>query len=610
MDRRQFLSSSVALAGAGLFSRRGAAATPPNILFIHVDEMRFPTVFPSGISDAGGFLAKFMPKTFKLWQSGVKFANHHTAAAACSPSRGVFTTGLYAHQHWVTQTVRNFPGINVSQSPQPSLDPAFPTFGSLLQQAGYRTPYFGKWHISIPVAPPTGTGLTAYGFDDMTFPDNIGLNLQGSVGFEPDFHSDEFIANKAAAWLGERTAGESPWCLTVGFVNPHDKAWFWAGTEYQTYAGLFPSGSAKPPEIVDWSKQDVAKDIQWSQNPLKAPSSFGYPIVPPNWETAKQIAAKKPSTQTFWRLYTQAAWGGISDDPRQATFSTARYPKVPAGKFSMAFAPFTYWQRGLDLYTQVMQLVDVQIGKVVDALPSAVAHNTVIVLTADHGDYAGAHGFTSDKMGSCYREITSVPLIVVDPTGQFTGDVDTVRDQLTSSVDLVPMLVSLAHNGSTDWIAGNLAKVYGRRHDMIPMLKSAGAAGRRYVLFTSEELAPRFNFNNSPAHIVAMVTEKAKLGLYSHWLPSTTTIDPESIEIEFYDYGTAGGRDELDNTPDDPRAKRMQQRLLNEIIPSELEALLPPPFRRAQAKARRKAIAYETIASELAFLETGGIAAF
>jgi len=88
MDRRQFITSSAAvggaLAGARLFGTPArAAASPPNILFIVVDEMRYPTVFPSGISDAGQFLAKFMPNTYELWQKGVKFANQHTASIAC-----------------------------------------------------------------------------------------------------------------------------------------------------------------------------------------------------------------------------------------------------------------------------------------------------------------------------------------------------------------------------------------------------------------------------------------------------------------------------------------------------------------------------------------------
>ena len=35
----------------------------------------------------------------------------------------------------------------------PVLNPAFPTYGKLLQANGYNTPYFGKWHVSVPNGP-------------------------------------------------------------------------------------------------------------------------------------------------------------------------------------------------------------------------------------------------------------------------------------------------------------------------------------------------------------------------------------------------------------------------------------------------------------------------
>jgi len=68
-----------------------------------------------------------------------------------------------------------------------------------------------------------------------------------------------------------------------------------------------------------------------------------------------------------------------------------------------------------------MNLLDCHIGAVIKALPPAVAENTVMVFLSDHGEYAGAHGFVAGKVGTCYEEICKVPLIVVDPTGQFTS---------------------------------------------------------------------------------------------------------------------------------------------------------------------------------------------
>src|SRR5262245_29635480 len=101
LSRRHFVktagitAAATAVPGVGLLNRRADARSdprPPNILFILVDEMRFPTVFPAGITTAGEFLHRFMPNTFGLWQNGVKFANHYTAGTACTPARGVLAT--------------------------------------------------------------------------------------------------------------------------------------------------------------------------------------------------------------------------------------------------------------------------------------------------------------------------------------------------------------------------------------------------------------------------------------------------------------------------------------------------------------------------------------
>jgi uncharacterized sulfatase len=39
---------------------------------------------------------------------------------------------------------------------------------------------------------------------------------------------------------------------------------------------------------------------------------------------------------------------------------------------------------------------------------------------------------------------------------------------------MVPLLVSLGHNGSRDWMTGELAAIYGKRHDIVPMLLGYG----------------------------------------------------------------------------------------------------------------------------------------
>jgi uncharacterized sulfatase len=606
MKRRDFLKSTATITG-GAFSGLQAASAKnwdrggpvpgpqPNILFVLVDELRFPTAFPEGIKTPGQYLKKYMPNLYKkLWKKGVKFGNYHTAANACTPSRGVIITGLYSHQTWLMNTTLSTP-CNADYCPattgtyppnprQPVLNENFPTYGKLLRRAGYQTPYVGKWHVSVPSA--DANALDNYGFDYYkSYFDPTGNNFQGSYGDESrGYHSDEYSADNAIDWLKNNGNSDRPWCLTVGFVNPHDREFFPAGTEFQTYEQLFADPSANPQNLPPqelYSGEDYfGPVVPWDKNELKSPPPQGFPALPPNWEDTRSLEKKNLKTQIYARELSQLIWGGIADDPAQNTATVERFPSPrPAVRFGVAKMPFSYWQRGLDSYAQVTSMVDVQIGRVLDALenlPRDVRENTVVIFAADHGEYAGAHGFVQGKIGSVYEEAWHIPLIVYDPSGRFTDDVEHIRTGLASHIDLSTMIISLGNRGTRDWMTGNLAEIYGDRHDMISMLKSARASGRRYVLYSTDEVTPNyFNFNGAPTHILGLRTEETKLGVYAEWIPLTSQIIRPSIELEFYDYSTTRGQLELDSTPEDRRVKGMVRALLNEIVPNQLQQRLP-----------------------------------
>jgi uncharacterized sulfatase len=603
MDRRDFLKKASA-SGLGLALSRPLdtiastrAQAKPNILFILIDQMRFPKVFPAGVTSVNQFLKQFMPHTHKLWKHGVKFSQHFGGTTACTPSRGVIITGLYSHQTWLANTITSGPNTKVSIPPV--LDPGFPTYGKLLRQAGYQTPYIGKWHVSLQQLPQP---LEVYGFDAMTKPDPTGSNLQGTIGDEANgYLSDEDSADQAVTWLSARTTAEQPWCLTVGFVNPHDHEFFWGGTEFQTYNDLFNSQSTyKPFSFYSSNKGvDYPPTVSWDDNIAKAPPELGYPTLPPNWESSDHLLQHKPAAHTFVRTFSQFVWGGVSEDASQTQFAIEPYPGVDG--YGIGIAPYSYWQRSFDSYTQFMTIVDKQIGRVVNALPEDVASNTVIVFASDHGDYGGAHGLVTNKAATAYDECFHVPLIVVDNTGRLASDIDTIRDGLTSHVDLLNLFVSLGHNGSQSWLHGPIGEIYGNRHNMIPMLASAAAPGRDYILFATDELsAPQYNFNDASLHIAAMRTASEKIATYSKWRPYTTKIIPDSTEVEFYDYSTVGGRHETHNVPDDSRVQGLLQQL--EILTkNELAKTLPGQYRIVQERARLRYLLF------VQYITTGSI---
>jgi uncharacterized sulfatase len=247
------------------------------------------------------------------------------------------------------------------------------------------------------------------------------------------------------------------------------------------------------------------------------------------------------------------------------------------------------------MYTLVLGMVDEQIGRVLAAVPKSQLGNTVFVFASDHGEYAGAHGFLAGKIGSAYEEAIRLPLIVVDPSGRFARSVDTPREQLASSVDLAPMLVTLGNRGSDSWRSGKYEKIYGERLDLVKLLRNPDAMGRSHVLFATDEiLAPgTFNYLHAPIHVLAVRTRDTKLVTYSHWAPGTTRPVPGSMKLEFYDYSTATGRAELSSNPHDPRVNPLLQKLLNEYVPTQMEAPLPGSLKQAVARGRASYVAFE-----------------
>ena len=113
-SKRNFLkataASSVTLGVGACSGGNTSSSVPPptstpNILFVVVDQLRYPTVFPTNatrlnpsgnISTADQFMQAIMPNTYNgIWKDGVVFSKNYVGATACGPARAVFVTDLY-----------------------------------------------------------------------------------------------------------------------------------------------------------------------------------------------------------------------------------------------------------------------------------------------------------------------------------------------------------------------------------------------------------------------------------------------------------------------------------------------------------------------------------
>ncbi len=520
----------------------------PNIVVIVVDQMRFPKHFPAGINSAEEFVAAYMPNVHSLWTQGVPFSGHHTAAQACTPARSTMVTGIHARRTYMLNT------RIIDQDL--TMQTGFPTYGKLLRQSGYRTPWIGKWHLS---GVGNTTALDQYGFDAFTSPDPVG-RPDGQV-------VDPLIADQAIGFLSSQTAASDPFCATVSFINPHDKQFFWALLDV-------PLLESKGGATCLFSRLGVQGDGVRSNYKDGDFPSYGYPVVPDNWESAATLQANKPYTQFVTRETFDTLFGtSITDNPLEADFTTNDSPIFANDKVS---APYSWWARGLDMYTKAMVDVDVEVGRVVASIPPEIRDNTVIVFTADHGEYGGSHGMNG-KAGSFYDEAVRIPLVVVDPRPGRMSNVGVLRNQLTSSLDFLPMLVGIAQGGMS-WRTGVLQELYGDAVDMLSIVQNASAPGRPHILSSSDEF---FEVANTEFYVVGLRTTDAKLVTY--WPTLNTRVG--TPELEFYDYSTPGGVLELDSTPSNPMATTMLEQLVQDLVPGELQKPLPTMFSSTQSSA-------------------------
>ncbi len=307
------------------------------------------------------------------------------------------------------------------------------------------------------------------------------------------------IADQFEQWFAESGDSPEPWCTTVSFVNPHDIAWWHKWTE------RVPSERSAPALVRG---------------------------LPPNYETPEMLEAhNKPLLQLSLQQTAAKSFGPVPFTGPDVT---------------EAWTPF------FDLYVKLQRTVDAHVGQVLRTLESRpeVAANTVVVFTSDHGEYGASHGLRG-KGGGAYEEAIRVPLIVKDPRGVLTAATGRPRTQLTSSVDVAPLLLSDRQRLERVAAGATLRaprRPGGPRGDPRQPAR-AGAPVRaardrrdRHGVRDRTVRGRRAAARGGAAHGHREVRDVLQLGPKPGSSP-----EQEGQERELYDYRTRTGRMELDN---------------------------------------------------------------
>lgn len=283
-------SLSTTLLGLFLFISAHAQkdqSISPNVVLFLVDDL--------GWADVGYQGSSFYntPNIDAFAKDGVRFSNAYAASHVCSPSRASILTGKYPASINLTDWLpgrKNFPfqkleNVEINQH----LPFDLTTIAEALQENGYRTAIYGKWHLGEDPSGPLNHGF------DVQVPDwNKGwpltyyapFRLEGLPGKEGEYLTDE-LTTEALKFIKDNK--DHPFFLYLSHFAVHDPI---EGDPKLMGKYEEKLNEMKPAEIPFILEGDPDNEPHYTEKEkrklLKDPAYKGHKILPDRMVKVKQ----------------------------------------------------------------------------------------------------------------------------------------------------------------------------------------------------------------------------------------------------------------------------------------------------------------------------------
>jgi len=408
-----------------------------NILFIMCDQLR-----ADYLSCAGHPHLK-TPAIDSLAARGVLFPRAYVQSGVCGPSRMSYYTGRYVFSHGATW---NRVPLSLREK----------TIGDYLRPAGIRVALAGKTHVL-----PDLDGLERYGIEG----GSAIAALMRAGRFEEldryDGHSPPGEESGYADYLRKQGYNsDDPWSdYVISADGPDGPVSGW-----QMRNVHLPARVAEEHSETAYMTREAMRFVEdMGDKPWFLHLSY----VKPHWP----YMVPAP----YHKMYGAQDCLPLNRDERELV---DQHPVLAAYRqheesrsFSRPDAPDIV----RPAYMGLIKQIDDWLGRLFDHLKKLGRFDdTLILFTADHGDFLGDHWLGEKEM--FYEEAQRVPFIVYDPDPAADATRGTVDERFVEAVDVVPTCLAALEQPANDHL------VEGR--SLLPLLRGGNVEPWRDAVFS------------------------------------------------------------------------------------------------------------------------------
>ncbi|MCW0205601.1 MAG: sulfatase-like hydrolase/transferase [Achromobacter sp.] len=378
-------------------------STVQNVLFIMADQLRADHL------SCYGHPYLRTPSLDALAARGTRFERAFVNSGVCGPSRMSYYTGRYPSRHGATW---NRVPLSVNEI----------TLGEYLAGQGRDLALAGKTHII-----PDKAGMERLAIDGAS---ELGVLLARGGFTELDRYD------------GHHTPGDESGYPAFLRRHGYDSADPW--TDY-VIAGVAEDGRV----VSGWNMRNV-----------HLPSRVAEPHSETAYMTDQALDFMKRRGGQPWVLhlsYVKPHWPYMAPAPYHRRYTADQCLPVRRSREELAdahpvVAAYRQQEESVSFstdecvrvvrpaYQGLIRQLDDHLGRLFDYMESAgLMQNTLIVFTADHGDFLGDHWLGEKEL--FYDTVQRVPFIVMDPSAEADATRGQVLDDMVESVDLVPTVL-------------------------------------------------------------------------------------------------------------------------------------------------------------------------